>query len=54
MQAKIVNRELQRMSIVPRALTDETKLTDVEGCVQLVSKVVYAFARVKRQRRPRL
>ena len=53
-QARIVNRELHRMSIVPRVLADETKLTDVEGSVQLVSKIVCAFARVKRERRPRL
>jgi hypothetical protein len=41
----MVKRQLQSMSIVPRVSLDKTKLTDVDGAVQFVWKVVYACAK---------
>jgi hypothetical protein len=43
------------MSIVPRVSLDKTKLTGVDGAVQLVWKVVYACVKaMKLQRTARL
>ena len=39
MHATRVKRQLKRMSSVPLLSAEETKLTDVEGPVQRVSKV---------------
>jgi hypothetical protein len=51
----MVKRQLQSMSIVPRVSLDKTKLTDVDGAVQFVWKVVYACAKaMKLQRTARL
>ena len=51
----MVKRQLQSMSIVPRVSLDQTKLTDVDGAVQFVWKVVYACAKAtKLQRTARL
>jgi len=51
----MVKRQLQSMSIVPRVSLDKTKLTDVDGVVQFVWKVVYACAKAtKLQRTARL
>jgi hypothetical protein len=46
----MVNRQLQRISRVPRVAADDTKLTWVEGAVQFVSKVMKAFAEIMRLR----
>jgi hypothetical protein len=51
----MVKRQLQSMSIVPRVSLDNTKLTDVDGAVQFVWKVVYACVKaMKLQRTARL
>jgi hypothetical protein len=42
--ANIVNRQLQRISIVPRVFGEETKLFGTLGSEQFVSNVVYACA----------
>jgi hypothetical protein len=52
-QAKIVNRELHKISSVPRELGDETKLTFVVGVLQVVSNTVYACTAVPNVKRKR-
>lgn len=42
MHAIMVNRELQRISRVPRESGEDTKFASVVGIVQVVSKRVYA------------
>jgi hypothetical protein len=47
----IVNRQLQRMSIVPLVPLEDTKLVEFVGIEQLGSKVVYAYVRHGNERR---
>lgn len=51
MQARIVKRQLQRMSIVPRVSLAPKKLTEVEGAVQFGWEVVYACVKASEHQR---
>jgi hypothetical protein len=54
-QVMIVNRQLQRISIVPLVPLEDTKLVEFVGIEHFVWKVVYAYVRLgKRRRLPRL
>jgi hypothetical protein len=47
----IVKRQLQRISNVPLVSLEDTKLVEWVGIEQLLSKVVYAYVRLRRRGR---